>query len=49
MEKIEEFMGIDFERKRLFCNNIKYTTKVKALVLFRRLSGHKNPKKRNIL
>ena len=49
MGKIEEFIGIDFERKPPFCNNIKYTTKIKALVLFRRLSGHKNPKKRNIL
>ena len=31
MEKIEELMGINFERKRRFCNNIIYATKIKTL------------------
>ena len=49
-KKIEELMGINFERKPPFCNNITYTTKNKnTFTLFRRLSEHKNPKKRNIL
>ena len=48
-KKTEELMGIDFERNPPFCNNITYTTKIKTFTLFRRLSGHKNSKKRNNL
>ena len=31
LKKIEELMGINFERKPPFCNNIAYTTKIKTL------------------
>ena len=48
-KKTEELMGIDFEGNPPFCNNITYTTKIKSFTLFRRLSGHKNSKKRNNL
>ena len=30
-KKIEELIGINFERKPPFCNNISYTTKIKTL------------------
>ena len=30
-KKIEELMGINFERKPPFCDNITYTTKIKTL------------------
>ena len=30
-EKIEELIGINFERKPPFCNNITYTTNTKTL------------------
>ena len=30
MEKIEELMGISFERKPPFCDNITFTTKIKT-------------------
>ena len=31
MEKTEELMGMNFERKQRFCNNIIYVTKIKTL------------------
>ena len=31
MEKTEELMGMNFERKQRFCNNIIYATKIKTL------------------
>ena len=31
MEKTEELMGMNFERKHRFCNNIIYATKIKTL------------------
>ena len=31
-KKIKELMGINFERKPQFCNNITYTTKIKTLI-----------------
>ena len=30
-KNIEELMGINFERKPPFCNNITYTTKINTL------------------
>ena len=30
-KNIEELMGINFERKPPFCNNITYTAKIKTL------------------
>ena len=33
-KKIEELMGINFERKPPFCNNITSTTKIKTLSLY---------------
>ena len=34
MEKIEELMGINFERKAQFCTNVAYTTKIKMLLSY---------------
>ena len=34
MEKIEELMGINFERKPQFCTNVAYTTKIKMLLSY---------------
>ena len=31
MGKIEELMGINFEGKQPFCNNVTYTTKIKTI------------------
>ena len=31
LKKIEELLGINFERKPPICNNIAYTTKIKTL------------------
>ena len=33
-KKIEELMGINFQRKPPFCSNIKYTTKIKTLLSY---------------
>ena len=46
-KKIEELTEINFEGKPLFCH--MYNKNKNTSILFRRLSGHKNPKKRNIL
>ena len=48
-KKIEELMGMNFERKPPFCNNIEYIKKNNTFILFRRLSGHKNSPKRNFI
>ena len=34
MEKIEELMGINFERKPQFCTNVAYTTEIKILLSY---------------
>ena len=33
-KKIEELMGINFERKPKFCTNVTYTTKIKTLLFY---------------
>ena len=46
-KKIEDLMGINFERKPPFCSNIRYTTKIKTLSPYSEdYQGIKIPKKK---
>ena len=50
MEKVEELMGINFERKLPFRNNSTYTTKIKTISSYSEDYQHiKKPQKRKKL